>query len=177
MTVSVLERVSFVFPAFKEQMLVGTPSHPPMVLGKDMPHFISLLQVYIAICSTTYPVLIEFFALVPPEYELEDDYIEAQAGESPILHFSVTSDPPLTENTRHVVAAEKGGIVRRFKVQDNCIIFRKVRTTDTGSYTISCSNPKGLEGKATIELDISEPASESECFLICQPFYSTNITI
>ena len=89
----------------------------------------------------------------------------------------MTSDPPLTENTRHVVTAEKGGKVLRFKVQDNRIIFRKVRTTDTGSYTIRCRNAKGLEGKATIELDISEPASESECFLICQPFYSTNITI
>ena len=104
--------------------------------------------------------LYEFCIIVPPEYELEDDYIEAQAGESPILHFSVTSDPPLTENTRHVVTAENGGIVRRFKVQDNCITFRNVKTTDTGSYTIRCRNAKGLEGKATFELDISESADK-----------------
>ena len=72
----------------------------------------------------------------------------------------MTSDPPLTEDTRHVVTAEKGGKVLRFKVQDNRIIFRKVRTTDTGSYTIRCHNPKGLEGKATFELEISESAGK-----------------
>ena len=66
----------------------------------------------------------------------------------------MTSDPSLTENTRHVVTAENGGLVRRFKVQDNCITFRDVETTDTGSYTISCLNAKGLEGKATFELKI-----------------------
>ena len=82
--------------------------------------------------------------------------MEAKAGESPTLHFSVTSDPPLAENTKHSVAAENGDVIRRFKVQGNCITFRNVRPTDTGSYTISCRNARGLEGKATIELDISE---------------------
>ena len=98
-----------------------------------------------------------------PEYKLDDDYVEAQAGESPTLHFSVTSDPPLTENTTHDITAENGGIVRRFKVQNNCITFRNVKTTDTGSYTISCRNAKGLEGKATFEMDISESAGTGDC--------------
>ena len=56
MTVSVLERVSSVFPVFKEQMLGDTPSHPPMALDKDKDRFISLWQVHIAVCSTTCPV-------------------------------------------------------------------------------------------------------------------------
>ena len=85
--------------------------------------------------------------------------MEAQAGESPTLHFSVTSDPPLTENTRHVVATENGDIVRRFKVQDNCITFRNVKTADTGLYIISCRDANGLEGKATFELNISESSA------------------
>ena len=88
--------------------------------------------------------------------------MEAQAGESPTLHFSVTSDPPLTENT-HVITAESRGVVKKFKVQDNCITFRNVKTTDTGSYTISCRNAKGLEGKATFDLDISESAGTGDC--------------
>ena len=104
-----------------------------------------------------------FLVLVRPQYFLKDNYVLAQSGESPTLHFSVTSDPPLTENTTHVVAAKNGDVILRFKVQDNCITFRNVKTTDTGKYTISCQNAKGLEGIATFELDISESASELEC--------------
>ena len=107
---------------------------------------------------------IVFLALVRPQYILKDNYVLAQPGESPTLHFSVTSDPPLTESTTHVVATENGGVVIRFKVQDNCITFRNVKTTDTGKYIISCHNAKGLEGKAAFELDILESASELECF-------------
>ena len=92
---------------------------------------------------------------VPPQYSLEDDYVEAKAGDSPTLHFTVTCDPPLAQDTTHSITNEKGEVVRRFKVQDNCITFRKVRTADSGLYTISCCNTKGLEGKATFELDIS----------------------
>ena len=106
---------------------------------------------------------IVFLALVRPQYILKDNYVLAQPGESPTLHFSVTSDPPLTENTTHVVAAKNGDVILRFKVQDNCITFRNVKTTDTGPYTISCRNARGLEGKAAFELDISESASELEC--------------
>ena len=99
-----------------------------------------------------------------PQYFLKDDYVLAQPGESPTLHFRVTSDPPLTENTTHVVAAKNGDVILRFKVQDSWITFRNVKTTDTGSYTISCRNARGLEGKAVFELDISESASELECY-------------
>ena len=104
-------------------------------------------------------------SIVRPQYILKDNYVLAQPGESPTLRFdiSVTSDPPLTENTTHVVAAKNGDVILRFKVQDNCITFRNVKTTDTGKYTISCQNAKGLEGIATFELDISESASELEC--------------
>ena len=117
-----------------------------------------------------------FLALVRPQYILKDNYVLAQAGDSPTLHFSVTSDPPLTENTTHVVAAKNGDVIIRFIVQDNCITFRNVKATDTGEYTISCHNPKGLEIKATFELDISESASELECFFlfILDNFNGTN---
>ena len=102
-------------------------------------------------------------SIVRPQYILKDNCVLAQPGESPTLRFSVTSDPPLTENTTHVVAAKNGDVILRFKVQDNCITFRNVKTIDTGKYTIRCHNAKGLEGTATFELDISESASELEC--------------
>ena len=89
-------------------------------------------------------------------YELDDDYVEAQAGESPTLHFSVTSDPPLDSSTKHIITNESGAIVRKFKVQDNCITFRNVKTTDTGLYTIRC----GEGFRATFELEISASPSK-----------------
>ena len=113
-----------------------------------------------------------YYYIVRPQYILKDNYVLSQPGESPTLHFSVTSDPPLTENTTHVVAARSGDVILRFKVLDNCITFRNVKTTDTGKYTISCHNAKGLEGTATFELDISESASELEYF-ICYPLFWT----
>ena len=89
-------------------------------------------------------------------YELDDDYVEAQAGESPTLHFNVTSNPPLDSSTKHIITNESGKTVIKFKVQDNCITFRNVKPIDTGLYTISC----GLKFKATFMLVISASPSE-----------------
>ena len=158
MTVSVLERVSSIFLAFKEQMLGGTPSHPPISLDKDLVHFVSLFLVRICMLRNFCDQI--SCSIVHPKYELKNGCVQAQAGKSPTLHFCVTSEPPLTENTTHVITGKMGGIIRRFKVQENCITFRKVKITDTGLYTISCRNAKGLVGTATLKLHILESASE-----------------
>ena len=94
--------------------------------------------------------------LVAPKYVLDPDYVEAAEGESPIIHFTVTSDPPLAEETKHVLNDENDkAATKRFRIERNCIIFRNVRLGDSGVYTISCRNEAGLEGKETLELDIT----------------------
>ena len=88
---------------------------------------------------------------------LDPDYVEAAEGESPII--TVTSDPPLTEETKHVLTDENGkAATKRFRIEGGCITFCNVRLGDSGVYTISCCNEAGLEGKETLELDIT-PAS------------------
>ncbi len=92
----------------------------------------------------------------PPEYSLETDYLEAFAGTSPTLTFTVTSDPPLAENTKHTLTKRGGGeVTKRFKVESNSITFRRVRAAeDSGTYTISCCNSTGEVGHATLELEV-----------------------
>ena len=99
------------------------------------------------------------FHSAAPKYVLDPDYVEAAEGDSPIIHFIVTSDPPLAEETKHVLTDENGkAATKRFRIERNHIIFRNVRLGDSGVYTISCRDEAGLEGKETLELDIT-PAS------------------
>ena len=82
--------------------------------------------------------------------------MEARAGDSPVVSFTVTSDPPLTEDTEHKLTKEDGSkVTKRFKVDSGSITFRKVRVEDSGEYTISCCNEEGEVGQATLELDIT----------------------
>ena len=87
---------------------------------------------------------------------LDPDYMEAAVGESPTIHFTVTSDPPLAEDAKHVLTDENGkAATKRFRIEGDCITFRNVRFGDSGVYTISCCNEAGLVGKETLELDIT----------------------
>ena len=96
----------------------------------------------------------------PPKYTLDPDYVEAAEGESPTIHFTVTSEPPLSDDAKHTLTNEDGkATTKRFKVQGNSITFRNVRLGDSGVYTISCSNSAGMVGKETLELDISPACS------------------
>lgn len=81
--------------------------------------------------------------------------MEAEAGSSPNVMFTVTSCPPLPENCIHTLRKSDGNeATKRFKVESNCITFRKVRVEDSGRYTISCCNEEGEEGHTTLELDV-----------------------
>ena len=96
-----------------------------------------------------------------PEYTLESDYIEAAAGTTPTVRFSVC---PLDEGVRHTLTKEGGGTAtKRFKVEDGTIIFRRVTEADSGMYSISCENDVGI-GQATLELSVipSEPEKQPE---------------
>ena len=94
----------------------------------------------------------------PPEYTLDDDYVTARAGESPTLHFTVTSDSPLPEDTKHSIHNEDGKLIRKFKVTSDLITFRDVVVSDSGEYTIMCQDARGLQGRATFQLNITLPA-------------------
>ena len=94
--------------------------------------------------------------LATPQYVLDPDYVEAAEGESPSIHFTVTSDPPLAEDAKHVLTCKNGdAATKRFRIEGSCITFRNVRLGDSGVYTISCRDEAGLEGKETLELDIT----------------------
>ena len=82
--------------------------------------------------------------------------MEAEAGSSPTLTFTVTSDPPWLKDTEHTLSKRGGGeVTRRFKVESNRITFRKVGVEDSGTYTISCCNEEGEVGQATLELEVT----------------------
>ena len=99
--------------------------------------------------------MFEFVAACPPKYVLDTDYVEATVGESPIIHFATTSNPPLAEDAQHTLTCEDGkAATKRFMIQGSCITFRNVRAGDSGVYTISCRNEAGMVGKETLELDI-----------------------
>ena len=96
------------------------------------------------------------FHSASPQYVLDPDYVEAAEGESPTLHFTVTCDPPLAEDTKHVLTCKNGdAATKRFRIEGSCITFRNVRLGDSGVYTISCRDEAGLEGKEILELDIT----------------------
>ena len=99
--------------------------------------------------------MFEFVTASPPKYVLDTDYVEATVGESPTIHFTITSDPPLAEDAQHTLTCEDGkAATKRFKIQGSCITFRNVRAGDSGVYTISCRNEAGMVGKDTLELDV-----------------------
>ena len=87
-----------------------------------------------------------------PKYVLKSHYIEATAGTTPTVQFSVDCCPPLDEDVRHTLTKEgAGAATMRFEVEDDIIIFRRVTETDGGRYSISCENDVGM-GQATLEL-------------------------
>lgn len=99
----------------------------------------------------------DIFLAAPPKYLLATDYLEAAAGSSPIVTFTVTSDPPLAEDTKHTLRKCDGiAVTKRFKVESNRITFRNVRVEDTGTYVISCCNDKEQVGQETFELDVPD---------------------
>ena len=95
--------------------------------------------------------------VVAPRYALDPDYVAAKVGESPIIHFTVTSTPPLPEDIRHTLTHEDGRTAtKRFTLEKDKITFRDVRVADTGIYAISCRNDAGLVGKESMELEVTD---------------------
>jgi hypothetical protein len=80
------------------------------------------------------------------------------AGESPVVNFTVTAEPPLPEDAKHSLTVERDGTpkraIRQFKIQKNCITLPNLKTSDSGIYVISCHN-EAREGKETFELEVT----------------------
>lgn len=75
-----------------------------------------------------------------PKYSLATDYLEVEAGSSPSVTFTVTS---LAEGTGHTLRKSGGGEVsKRFRVESGHIIFRRLRSEDSGMYTISVATTR-----------------------------------
>ena len=105
-------------------------------------------------------VCLLIIAACPPKYVLDTDYVEAAVGESPTVHFTITSDSPLAGDAQHTLTCEDGkAATKRFKIRGSCITFCKIRAGDSGVYTISCCNEAGLVGKETLELDVITAAT------------------
>ena len=125
--------------------------------------FIVLSSIY---GSSQLYILLYFLIVAKPKYywqkedNFENRYLEAQVGDSPIVHFTVVSEPLLAEDAEHTLTKDSKAATRRFIIQNNSLRFKKVRLEDSGIYTISCSNSFGLVCEDTIELDVI-PAPKS----------------
>ena len=95
--------------------------------------------------------------LAPPKYELEPDHLLAITGESPTIHFTVTSDNPMPKHPKHTIVREDSGTVRKdlFLIKGESINFPEVQVNDSGTYVISCHNNDGLEGRQSFKLTIT----------------------
>ena len=98
-----------------------------------------------------------------PKYALKSRYIEATAGTTHTVQFSVDCCPPLDEGVRHTLTKEgSGAATMRFEVEDDIIIFQRVTETDGGRYSISCENDVGM-GQATLELVVNPSTTRTAC--------------
>ena len=100
--------------------------------------------------------------VVPPKYVFESDFaMVAFEGESLSMKFTVTSFHKMPIIIKHSIRRVDGRNVRKklFETNEDGIIFPEVMTSDSGSYTISCYDDGGLEGKDTFELTVQGMAS------------------
>ena len=94
------------------------------------------------------------FLAAPAKYSLSTHYIKAAAGTSPTLTFTATSGSPLADGMVTLTTKEGASASERFKIENNCITFERVRVNDSGWYTISFQDDNGEVEQATLELDV-----------------------
>lgn len=60
------------------------------------------------------------------------------------MQFSVTCDPPLLEDDKHVLSKDGDPVLdERISIEENVILFTSVQEKDAGEYTITSSNGIG----------------------------------
>ena len=79
------------------------------------------------------------------------------AGDSPTINFTVECHPPFLKEPLHKVA--KKNSPKFFTLCDvhNTITFHDVRVKDSGLWFIQCTNPCGLSGEKSFELEVYSP--------------------
>ena len=92
-------------------------------------------------------------------YKLENNgYLHAEEGQNCSLSFTV--EPPLTKQAKHTLFyGGKPVMTRRFMVQENVITFNNLRQSDSGIYTVRCSNREGMAGEGILELEVTASKS------------------
>ena len=89
--------------------------------------------------------------------------METVAGTSPSVSFSVISEPPLGDDTKHTLSSSNAVRVSgRFTVKNDSIYFLNVRVSNSRVYTISCCNDDGEVGKGEIELVVTPKPDSSD---------------
>jgi hypothetical protein len=95
----------------------------------------------------------------PPEYEFSYAFIEGEEGSDATLDFTVSSNPPLQQDTTHAITRDGHPATRRFKAHHNHIVLTKLELEDTGMYHICCENEDHLSGKGTFEIRVVKSMS------------------
>ena len=135
-----------------------------MKLEKDLQvsHWLFLLP-------KVYPYQIDYFVIlllpillnpVPPVFKLESSSLEAQAGDSVSVNYSVVNDPHSGEMHSHFLKKEgQEKILTDYEITENGIVFKKVSIEDNGTYIISCQNDAG-EGSTSFILHVTSAKGE-----------------
>ena len=84
--------------------------------------------------------------------------ISVTEGSTKQIKFTVSANPPLTDDAKHELTFLNGGVevpaTRRFTVSHNTIILTDITPEDTGLFKISCKGGNGQIGKEIFELKI-----------------------
>ena len=102
-----------------------------------------------------------------PVYKVTPNSVEAEAGKSVSVQFSLENEKQCGEISQHTLR-KKGSenITTPYKILDNEIMFSEVAVKDGGIYTISGRNEAG-EGTASFELNVT--SSNGELMLMTVP--------
>ena len=84
---------------------------------------------------------------------MKDDYAEAIAGESAVVHFSATIEPRIHTVTR-IDSGKEEDVSSQFIIKKDTITLCNAKVTDSGLYKISCCDDNGVKGEKTFTLKI-----------------------
>ena len=69
------------------------------------------------------------------QWRSENNVLEAGVGESPIVHFTVESEPPLAEDAQHTLTKHGEAVKRKIVDESYGEKCKKMRLGDSGSHS------------------------------------------
>ena len=103
-------------------------------------------------------IILHKIGLVVPVYKVSPNPVEAEAGKSVSVHFSLENEQQCGEISHSLRKEGSENITTPYEIVDNEIVFPQIEVEDRGLYIISCRNAVG-EGTASFVLDIKGNAS------------------